>query len=504
VVYDTHAVVAAAWSAVLWVAGISLVVIGFVVALLFALTRRIARPLDELSLAMAALSAGDLETTVDNLDRKDEIGAMARAVQVFKDNALKLRASESEGARLLEARLRAEAANRAKSEFLANMSHELRTPLNGVLTMAQLMARGELNADQRGKLDIILKSGKSLLHVINDILDFSKIEAGKLELEEIDFDPRAVLEDVKSSFDAVADQKGLDLRLEFAPNAEGLRRGDPVRLRQIVNNFVGNALKFTTRGAVVVSISGVGEAGRDGLTIAVRDTGLGIAPEGMALLFQKFSQVDTSTTRQFGGTGLGLAICRELAILMGGRVWAESRPGTGSTFYAMVALPAVAETPSASAEPASNRLEESEGARSLRVLAAEDNATNRAVLVAIMDAFDMQLVLAKDGREAVEAWRQSAFDLILMDISMPIMDGMEATRMIRAAERESGAPRTPIIALTANAFRHQIDEYAAVGMDGHLAKPIDIPALQLVIQQVMADCQAAREAGATERGRGTL
>ena len=486
IVYDTSAVVAAAWSAVLWVVGVGAVVVGFVIAVLFALTRRIAKPLDELAIAMAALSAGDLETVVENLERRDEIGGMARAVQVFKDNALRLRASETEGARLLEARLRAEAANRAKSEFLANMSHELRTPLNGVLTMAHLMARGDLNQDQRGKLEVILRSGKNLLHVINDILDFSKIEAGRLDLECIAFDAAGVMEDVRSSLAAVAESKGLDLRLTVAPEARGARLGDPVRLRQIVNNFVSNALKFTHEGAVEISLGATGEGGRNGLLIAVKDSGAGIAPDGMALLFQKFSQVDTSTTRQYGGTGLGLAICRELAGLMGGRVWAESEVGVGSTFWADVSVPAIADPGLAPDLEEVVTAEADMGDRPLRILAAEDNLTNRTVLQAIMDAFGFNLVLACNGREVIDTWRRQAFDIILMDISMPVMDGMEATRVIRAEEASSGIARTPIIALTANAFRHQVDEYAAVGMDGHLSKPIDISALHAVIHQTLS------------------
>ena len=487
IVYDTHAVVAAGWAAVFWVFGVGAVVVGFVVALLFALTQRIARPLDGLSIAMAALSAGALETPVDNLDRKDEVGAMARAVQVFKDNALKLRRSESESARLLEARARAEAANRAKSEFLAHMSHELRTPLNGVLTMAQLMDRGELDCEQRAKLEVILRSGEGLLHVINDILDFSKIEAGKLELESIAFDASAVLEQVRASFAAVAEQKGLTLSLDIEPTAEGLRQGDPARLRQIVNNYVSNAIKFTSRGGVTLSLRGAGDGGGEGLVVAVRDTGLGIAPEGMPLLFEKFSQVDASTTRQFGGTGLGLAICRELATLMGGHTWAESTPGVGSTFFAAVALPRAARLqPEAPDQIAPVQVPAAVDASPLRLLAAEDNATNRAVLCAIMDAFNIQLELANNGREAVEAWERSAFDIILMDINMPVLDGMEATRIIRAAERDRGLRRTPIIALTANAFRHQIDEYVQMGMDGHLAKPIDIIALQQVLDRALS------------------
>ena len=393
---------------------------------------------------------------------------------------------------LIEAKHAAEAANRAKSEFLANMSHELRTPLNGVLTMAQLMARGDLEVSQREKLDIIRASGQELLHVINDILDFSKIEAGKLELETIEFDPEKVLEGTLAGFAAVAERKQIELHLEVAPDARGLRLGDPSRLRQIVNNYVSNALKFTSQGSVRIRIAGDGKAGREGLTIAVRDSGVGVPPEKMALLFQKFSQVDASTTRQFGGTGLGLAICRELAALMGGRVWAESDIGVGSTFYVALALPYVGEPAEAQDDCAMfDDFGEETVHRQLRILAAEDNATNQVVLSTIMDVFGFELVLVGNGREAIDAWAGGGFDLVLMDIQMPEMDGVTATRLIRKAEARLNLPRIPIVALSANAFSHQISEYTAAGMDAHVSKPIELPALQAAIEQVM--CEAPPE-----------
>jgi signal transduction histidine kinase/FixJ family two-component response regulator len=391
---------------------------------------------------------------------------------------------------LRAARAEAEAGSRAKGEFLANMSHEIRTPLNGLLTMAELMDRSPLAEEQKTRLAVVRQSGQDLLRVLNDILDFSKIEAGKLELEDIEFDPRHVLESTLAGFAAAAEQKGLQIWFDIAEDAYGLRRGDPSRLRQIAGNFISNALKFTQIGGVTVAVTGVGENGRDGLQLAVRDTGCGIPADKMALLFQKFSQVDASTTRRFGGTGLGLAICQELAGMMGGTVWAESAEGQGSTFYACLMIPYVGVVP-APANDAPFADMASTNMSPLRVLAAEDNPTNQVVLSTIMQMFGFELTLVGDGARAVEAWSQKTFDVVLMDVQMPVMDGVQATRAIRAAEGQAGRSRTPIIALSANAFKHQIDDYVAAGMDAHIAKPIDLVALQDALEAVLAQAEGA-------------
>ncbi len=386
---------------------------------------------------------------------------------------------------LVEQSRRAEAASQAKGEFLANMSHEIRTPLNGILTMAQVMAHGELSNAQRDLLCVVRQSGQDLLHLLNDILDFSKIEAGKLELEQTEFDPEKVLESTLAGFAALSEKKDLQLWLHVAPSARGMRRGDPARLRQIVANFVSNALKFTEQGGVRIDIVGMGEGGREGLRMAVKDTGPGIAPDKMALLFQKFSQVDASTTRRYGGTGLGLAICQELAGLMQGRVWAESVEGEGSTFFAELGMPYLRDI--VVEADASGEVEDfGEPPRALRLLAAEDNATNRLVLTTVMNVFGFDLTLVEDGAQAVAAWRDQSFDAILMDVQMPVMDGVQATRAIRAEEAATGRPRIPIVALSANAFHHQISEYIGAGMDTHVAKPIELSALQSALEYVLA------------------
>ena len=387
---------------------------------------------------------------------------------------------------LIDAERAALAAAETKSLFLANMSHEIRTPLNGVLAMAQLISCGALDPGQRDKLDIVLQSGRTLLHLINDILDFSKIDAGKLELERAVFDLDSVIRSAVATFMELADQKGVQLTLSIAPGAQGLRKGDAARLRQILSNFISNALKFTSHGRVTVQVRGEGEGGRDGLTLSVHDTGVGIAPEKMPLLFQRFSQIDASTTRQYGGTGLGLAICGELAQMMGGRAWAESTLGEGSTFHATLALPWCGDPGAAIAPTLEPQLRLGDGGRPpRRVLAAEDNLTNQLVLRATMPLFGLDLTIVSNGREAVETWRGGHFDLILMDVQMPVMDGCEATRAIRAEERAKGLRKTPIIALSANAFQHQVEEYLAAGMDGHIAKPIELANAQETLQRVL-------------------
>ena len=386
---------------------------------------------------------------------------------------------------LRAARVEAEAGSRAKSEFLANMSHEIRTPLNGLLTMAEVMERDPLPPEQRQRLAVVRQSGRDLLHLLNDILDFSKIEAGKLDLEDIPFEVDKVLEATLAAFAPTAEAKGLRLSLEVEPDARGVRRGDPARVRQVAANFVSNALKFTSQGGVTIRVAGLGAGGRDGLQIAVRDTGVGIAPDKMRLLFRKFSQVDASTTRRFGGTGLGLAICQELATLMGGDVRVESVEGEGSTFFATLSAPFAGHA--VEAEPGKAAELPEMTARPLRLLAAEDNPTNRLVLSTIMQVFGFELELAENGVQAVAAWRAESFDAILMDVQMPEMDGVQATRTIRALELQSGRPRTPIIALSANAFTHQISEYLAAGMDAHVAKPIELAALQAALDEVLQD-----------------
>ena len=386
---------------------------------------------------------------------------------------------QSESA-LVKAKEEAEAATRAKSAFLATMSHEIRTPLNGVLGMAQAMAAGELTDQQRERLDVVRQSGEALLAILNDVLDLSKIEAGKLELEEAEFDIGELAGGAHATFAATAQAKGLEFDLKVERGAAGVYRGDSVRVRQILYNLVSNALKFTDHGTVKVSVGRV----RGSLVLTVSDTGIGIAPDKLASLFQKFEQADASTTRRYGGTGLGLSICRDLAELMGGTVTADSVPGEGATFCAALPLTRVSSRPMAPAPTVAQPAAPTDG-RAIRVLAAEDNGMNQLVLKTLLNQVGVDPVMVPDGRAAVLAWEKEPWDLILMDVQMPIMDGPTATGVIRAREKAEGRTRTPIVALTANAMAHQVLEYKSAGMDDFVAKPIEAARLYTVIQTAL-------------------
>ena len=380
---------------------------------------------------------------------------------------------------LKTARDAADAANAAKSAFLATMSHEIRTPLNGVLGMAQAMARDELPPAQRERLAVIRHSGEALLVLLNDLLDLSRIEAGRLELEDGVFDTARLVEGVVAAFASLAADKGLDLTFEIAPQAQGVWAGDAARVRQILFNLVSNAVKFTTAGQVALHV-----ALRDRtLVFAVRDTGCGVPPDRLESLFEKFVQADVSTTRRHGGSGLGLAICRELAALMGGSVTAESQEGRGSVFVLKLpARPSGEAAPARPAEPA--QLGSLEG-RGLRVLAVDDNPMNQLVLRTLLEQLGVETHMASDGAQALTAWGRETWDVILMDVQMPVMDGLTATREIRRLEAETGRARTPIVALTANAMAHHQAQYLAAGMDAMTPKPIELERLVATLEQVL-------------------
>ncbi len=359
------------------------------------------------------------------------------------------------------------AANRAKSDFLTVISHEIRTPLNGVLGMAQAMERDPLDPVQRDRLNIIRNSGTALMDLLNDLLDLSRIEAGKLELENAPVDVEAVIHSARDAFSALAERKGLALDLLVEREARGLYLGDGGRIRQIVCNLIANAVKFTAQGRVGVRLY----ATQDGLACEVSDTGVGIARDRIATLFDKFVQADLSISREFGGSGLGLAICRQLSQAMGGDVTVKSTPGKGSSFT--VALPLARVRMEAVLDPLSaSPVVEPEAPQGLRILAAEDNPVNQLVLRTLLSQVGLEPTIVNNGAEAVEAWDAADWDVILMDIQMPVLDGLAATRRIRTREADQRRATTPIIALTANTMAHQVDSYYAAGMNGVISKPL--------------------------------
>jgi CheY-like chemotaxis protein len=323
----------------------------------------------------------------------------------------------------------------------------------------------------------VRQSGEALLVILNDVLDISKIEAGKLTLELIDFDLGEIIQGAHSAFAPLAHDKGLTFDVDIQ-GAEGLYRGDPTRVRQILFNLISNAIKFTATGEIRVRA----KVGEGGLVLVVSDTGEGIAPENRPWLFTKFTQADVSTTRRFGGTGLGLSICRELAELMGGHIDVESRLGEGSTFTVHLNLPRVGAPRELTPAAPSDRPVDAAG---LRVLAAEDNAVNQLVIKTLLEQAGIEPVVVANGALAVEAWEKGVWDLILMDIQMPVMDGLEATRIIRGREAQLGRPRTPILALTADTMSHQADAYAAADMDGLVSKPIEVSSLFDALQSAL-------------------
>jgi signal transduction histidine kinase/CheY-like chemotaxis protein len=409
------------------------------------------------------------------------IGALSFLGYVFQYAVHRERAEREMVAALDLAREKeaeAAAANQAKTVFLATMSHEIRTPLNGVLGMVQVMERDTLSPAQLERLKIIRESGEALTSILNDVLDLSRIEAGRLELDAVPFDLVALLTRSQQTFATLAAQKTLDLRLSIGDGVAGAYRGDPGRLRQVVHNLLSNAVKFTGSGSVTLAAQSL----PGGVRILVSDTGPGFTSDQYDKLFGRFVQLDTSTTRVHGGTGLGLAICRDLCALMGGSIQVDSRPGLGSTFAVEIPLERLAdqEIP----PDLSQALRARSPGRKLRVLAAEDNPTNQRVLTAIFEVSEIELVLVDDGAKAVDAWRTQAWDAILMDIHMPVMDGLAALGEIRRLEAEQGRSRTPVIALTANAMSHQVADLLAAGMDDHVAKPIDVGQLLMALDRI--------------------
>ncbi|MFZ3005812.1 MAG: ATP-binding protein [Phenylobacterium sp.] len=459
--------------------------VGVIAAGSWALARNVTRPLLALRDAAARLERG--ETVQVEAAGTDEIGALERSF-----NAMAQGIAERERALKLSTE-KAEAANRAKSDFLSNMSHEIRTPLNGILGMAQIMAREPADAAHGQRLAVIRESGEALLKILNGILEISKADTATLEAR--DFDLGALVRAACAADAQAAGAKRLSFDIAVAAESQGRWRGDARRLSQVLSNLVSNAVKFTPAGGVTVAVDHDG--GRVRFRIA--DTGVGIPARWIEEVFEAFSQVDASATRAAGGMGLGLSVARDMAALMGGKVSVASEEGRGSVFTLEVPLEKLpgAAPAAPDADPLAD-LEPDGEAAPLRVLAAEDNKTNQLILTSLLEPFGVDLTLAENGREAAEMFAAGAFDLVLMDIQMPEMTGVEATLAIRQGEAERGAAPTPIVAVTANVMAEQVAEYLAAGMSGVVAKPIEAEKLFAAIESALDGAAQAAAAGAVQ------
>ena len=494
---------------------------GLGVMLMLMVTVRLTRPIRQLAAASERIAQGDLAPELPrNLD--GDLGQLAHsfermverlqsartdllAHQTQLEQTVAARTSELETAseRAILLAREAEAASAAKSAFLANMSHEIRTPMNGILGMNDMLLTTPLDARQRRYAETIRQSGRALLAIINDVLDLAKIESGKLELHGVDASLPQIVQQTLLLYSELARERGLALASDIADDVPSAVRLDAGRLQQVLNNLVSNALKFTDRGSVIVRVKLASTADPDEptarffgrqdayLLFEIVDTGIGIAEDRVSSLFRAFTQLDASSTRRYGGTGLGLAICRQLVELMGGSIGVRSAPAQGSTFWFTVPLeradapqvemlvpPPLAADPAFIAQP--------QGAQSMglgHVLLVEDNAINQLFAAAALESLGLKITVVDNGVNALKAFDTERFDAILMDGLMPDMDGYEATERIRKIEEERGAPRTPIVALTANALAGDRDRFMRAGCDDYIAKPYTVEQLRAALER---------------------
>ncbi|WP_293675905.1 ATP-binding protein [uncultured Phenylobacterium sp.] len=451
--------------------------------IVFLAKRTIVAPLQKLAASTLSDETGGYEAEEA---RPDEIGVLARSLRTQREKTEAVLASLEE--RVQERTAELERANAEKSRFLANMSHELRTPLNGVIAISETLAREQVTAKGKELAELIVSSGRLLERVLTDILDFSKIEAGEIQLARDEFAMSTLVGRIAELHRASAEAKGLGFHWTIAPEVDRRFAGDTVRLTQVLSNLLSNAVKFTESGEVRLEVHKVGEA----TLFSVADTGIGFSEDVRARLFRRFEQADASIRRRFGGTGLGLAISRSLAELMGGMIDVVSEPGKGSTFSVLILLEALeGEAPAEAKDPY-----ESFDIAGARVLLAEDHPTNQRVVQLVLGSVGVEPVVVENGALALEALRAERFDVVLMDMQMPVLDGLSATAQLRAREREEGLARTPVIMLTANALDEHVKAGRDAGADAHLSKPIRAEALIEAIIHAMATREERSEAAA--------